>query len=97
MHMDYKLVEVIWIDAEEHGDVGWNDLKSMKAYAKKPCPVMHTVGYVLHQSEEHIAVISTVGTDECSRVEKIPTEFVKEIKVIREENPRARSVKKKGK
>ena len=43
--MDYKLVEVIWIDAEEHGDVGWNDLKSMKAYAKKPCPVMHTVGY----------------------------------------------------
>lgn len=95
--MDYKLVEVIWIDAEEHGDVGWNDLKSMKAYAKKPCPVMYTVGYVLHQSEEHIAVISTVGTDECSRVEKIPTEFVKEIKVIREEKPRTRSVKKKGK
>ena len=93
----YKLVEVIWLDAEEHGDIGWNDLKSMKLYAKKPCPVMHTVGYVLHQSDTHIAVASTVGTDDCSRVEKIPAEFIKEIKVIREEKPRAKSARKKGK
>jgi len=93
----YKLVEVIWIDAEEHGDIGWNDLKSMKAYAKKPCPVMHTVGYVLHECKEHIAVASTIGSEECSRVEKIPSEFIKEIKVIRESPPGTPRAKKKGK
>lgn len=93
----YKLVEVIWLDAEEHGDIGWNDLKSMKLYAKKPCPLMCTVGYVLYEDEHHISVVSTYGSDECSRVEKIPTEFVKEIKVIRENKPRSKSVRKKGK
>jgi hypothetical protein len=42
----YRLVEVIWVDAEEYGEVGWNDLKAMKKYAKKPCPRMRSVGYV---------------------------------------------------
>ena len=26
------LAEVIWYDAEEEGDPGWNDFKKMKAY-----------------------------------------------------------------
>ena len=25
----YPIVEVVWIDAEEKGEVGWNDLKAM--------------------------------------------------------------------
>ena len=69
--MTYKIVEVIWVDAEEHGDVGWNDLKAMKRYAKKPCPTMTSVGYILHQSKTHIALASTVGTEDCSTIEKI--------------------------
>jgi len=77
--MEYKLVEVVWVDAEEHGEIGWNSLKSMKAYAKKPCPVMRSIGYVLHQSKEHIALASTVGKTDCSSIEKIPAEFIKSI------------------
>ena len=97
MQFKYKLVEVIWVDAEEHGDTGWNDLKAMKRYAKTPCPVMHTVGYILHQGPDHIALASTIGPEECSSVEKIPTEFVKEIKVIRDLPVRAAETKNKGK
>ena len=77
----YPLVEVIWVDAEEHGDVGWNDLKEMNKYAKKACPVMKSVGYVLYRGDKHIALADTIGPEECSTVQKIPTEFVK---VIRE-------------
>ena len=29
-----ELVRVIWVDAEEHGEIGWNDFKSIQNYAK---------------------------------------------------------------
>tara|TARA_Y100000004_G_C8836632_1_gene378578 strand:- start:279 stop:569 length:291 start_codon:yes stop_codon:yes gene_type:complete len=94
--MRYRLVEVIWIDAEEYGDTGWNDLKAMKQYAKKPCPEMRTVGYVLHQSDTHISLASTVGEKECSSIEKIPCQFVKNIKEL-DPAPAADSRDQKGK
>ena len=75
----YRLVEVTWVDAEEYGEVGWNDLKAMKRYAKKPCPVMRSVGYVLHQDKDHISLASTVGDKECSTVEKVPCQFIQSI------------------
>lgn len=79
---NYRLVEVIWVDAEEIGDVGWNGLKSTKASAKKPCPTMHTVGYVLFEGPYHISVVSSIGDQECSSLNKIPTAFVKEIREL---------------
>jgi len=79
---DYPIVEVLWVDAEEKGDVGWNDLKEMIKYAKRPCPTMKSVGYVLHRTDEHIALLSTIGPEECSTVEKIPMSFVKEVREI---------------
>jgi len=77
--IDYKIVEVCWLDAEEHGDVGWNDYKSQLAYAKKPCPVMRSVGYLVYEGEEHISLLSTIGDKECSTLEKIPRAFIKSI------------------
>ncbi len=74
---DYKIVEVCWIDAEEQGDVGWNDLKSQLAYAKKPCPVMRSVGYLVYECEEHVSLLSTIGDRESSTLEKIPIGFIK--------------------
>lgn len=77
--IDYKLVEVCWIDAEENGDVGWNDLKSQLAYAKKPCPTMRSVGYMVYDCEEHLSLLSTIGEKDCSTLEKIPKGFIKSI------------------
>jgi len=101
---DYPIVEVLWVDAEEKGDVGWNDLKEMIKYAKRPCPTMKSVGYVLHRTTDHIALLSTVGPEECSTVEKIPMAFVKEVreiviktKVSPSKTPRAQSSKTEGK
>ena len=41
----YNIVLVEWIDAEEHGEVGWNNLKAQLKYAKKECPLMRSVGF----------------------------------------------------
>jgi hypothetical protein len=86
----YPIVEVIWTDAEEHGEVGWNDLKTQLAHAKKPCPEMHTVGYCVYKDEEHISVLSTIGDKESSTLEKIPMGFVKSMKELTENKPDAK-------
>ena len=95
--IDYMLVEVIWVDAEEYGDTGWNDLKAMKRYAKKPCPEMHSVGYVLLNDKHHITLASTIGPKECSTLEKIPTGFIKSISKLTPEIHVEQPTKKKGK
>lgn len=90
----YPIVEVVWVDAEEKGEVGWNDIKEMVRYAKKPCPTMRTIGYQIYRGDDHIALLSTIGPDECSSLEKIPIAFVKEINEL---TPVSREKKAKGK
>ena len=75
----YNIVLVEWIDAEEKGEAGWNDMKEMLRYAKKPCPVMRSVGFEVYRGEDHIALLSTLGSEECSTCEKIPLGFIKSI------------------
>ena len=53
----YPMVEVLWIDAEEHGEVGWNDLKEQLKYAKKPCPTMRNIGYEVYRDDDHISLV----------------------------------------
>tara|TARA_Y100001937_G_C6969664_1_gene262682 strand:+ start:269 stop:565 length:297 start_codon:yes stop_codon:yes gene_type:complete len=84
---EYPIVEVIWEDAVEEGGTGWNDIKEMMREAKKPCPVMHTVGYLVHKGEKHLAVLSTIGGNECSTLEKIPSGFLRSLTTLRESKP----------
>ena len=81
------IVEVIWVDACEEGDVGWNDLDDLLARAAEPCPDMRSVGYVIHHSESHISLISTIGPEECGSLEKIPSEFLKCVTYLKGEKP----------
>jgi len=76
---DYDMVEVMWVDAEEHGEIGWNNLKEQLKYAKKPCPLMRSIGFEVWRDAKHIALISSMGDKECSSVEKIPMGFIKSI------------------
>jgi len=65
----YNIVQVIWVDAEEYGETGWNDKKEMLAYAKKPCPDMRSVGYLVYRDDEHLSLLSTVGVNLTPTVE----------------------------
>ena len=91
----FAVWEVLWEDAEEIGDVGWNAIKELMREAAKPCPVMRTVGYLVYEGERHISLVSTLGPAECSRLEKIPRGFIQEINVLREARPTTRTSGKK--
>ena len=78
----YPMVEVLWIDAEEHGEVGWNDLKEQLKHAKKPCPTMRNIGYEVYRDDDHISLLHSIGNKECSSIEKIPMAFIKSITIL---------------
>jgi transposase len=82
---ELPIAEVVWVDAEECGDIGWNELDELLEKAAEPCPVMRSVGYVLHHCEDHISLISTIGPDECGSLEKIPAEFLKSVTYMKGE------------
>ena len=77
------IVEVLWQDAIEIGEIGWNDLAELRKESRKPCPTMRTVGYCVYYSETHIAVLNTLGGEECSRLDKIPTGFIQSVEFLR--------------
>tara|TARA_Y100001963_G_C6402839_1_gene274884 strand:- start:201 stop:458 length:258 start_codon:yes stop_codon:yes gene_type:complete len=79
----YPKVEVVWVDAEEGGSVGWNDLKEQLKFAKKPCPCMRSMGYEVYRDSNHISLIHSFGDSECSTVEKIPMSFIKDIIILK--------------
>jgi len=70
------VVEVVWYDAEEVGGIGWNDLAETLAEVKKPCPIMQSLGFLAYSDDHQVSILSTVGPDECSRLDKIPRSFV---------------------
>lgn len=78
------IVEVVWFDAEEVGGIGWNDLAETLADTKKPCPIMHTLGFLAYSDDHQISILSTVGPDVCSRLDKIPRSFVIRETIIRD-------------
>ena len=80
----YPKVEVVWVDAEEQGDIGWNNLKEQLKNAKKPAPIMKNIGYEIHRNDDHISLLHSIGKNECSSVEKIPISCVKEIILLNE-------------
>ena len=79
----YPRVEVIWVDAEERGDVGWNNLKEQLKFAKKPCPIMKNIGYEVYRDDDHISLLHCIGKNECSSIEKIPVSFIKDIILLK--------------
>ena len=82
----YPRVEVVWVDAQELGEIGWNDLKEQLKLAKKPCPTMRNIGYEIYRDDDHISLLHSVGKEECSSVEKIPTSFIKDIISLKEKD-----------
>ncbi len=75
----YDIVRVTWTDAEELGETGWNNLKGQLKSARRPCPTIVTVGFLVYQDDTHVSVISSLGPDICGTVEKIPMSFVASI------------------
>lgn len=71
-----KIYHVWWVDAETFGDSGWNDLTEAMESAKVAPPIMQTVGFVLVETEDYVALTDSLGDKECGHVTKIPRSMI---------------------
>tara|TARA_Y100000310_G_C20585240_1_gene765052 strand:+ start:801 stop:1058 length:258 start_codon:yes stop_codon:yes gene_type:complete len=81
--MEYKIVEVYWIDAETTGDGSWMDLTEAIESAILPPPIMRTVGFLLADEDDHISLTDSLGTEECGNINKIPRKMIRQLNEIR--------------
>ena len=83
MDTNYPIVEVLWYDAIEVGEIGWNDVEEMIEESKKPCPLVKSLGYLVHDCEGHISLLRAFHSDGVSTLEKIPKGFIVAINRLR--------------
>lgn len=76
--VEWEMVSITWVDAESDGGSGWQDPEEMMEYARRPLPVMHTVGLLIYEDAEQVAVTDTKGPEEMGGVTKIPRPWIKQ-------------------
>lgn len=78
------LVHVIWVDAQTSGGTGWQDAVDMVEAMKAPAPLVHTVGFLMHEDENRIAVCDTIQADGTAGgyVHLIPTGMLMELTLL---------------
>ena len=84
MNNEYTIVKVCWEDAITSAEAGWTAASEAMEVATAPLPKMVTVGFVLHDNENWIALTDSVGHDEFGQVTKIPKQLIVSISTLRE-------------
>jgi hypothetical protein len=72
----WPVVSVKWVDAEARGGPGWEDPEDMVEFALRPLATVHTVGLLIHECEQFVALTDSRGPDQVGAVQKIPKAWI---------------------
>jgi hypothetical protein len=72
----WPVVSVKWVDAEARGGPGWEDPEDMVEFALRPLATVQTVGLLIHECEQFIAMTDSRGPDQVGAVQKIPKAWI---------------------
>ena len=70
------VVELHWVDAQTSGGSEWMEYDETKSVAKSKLPCMFAVGYLVHEDDTQVAIVSMLGPNESSQVHKIPKSMI---------------------
>ncbi len=78
----WPVVSVRWVDAEARGGPGWEDPEDMVEFALRPLAEVHTVGLLIHECEQFIALTDSRGPDQIGSVQKIPKAWINTMEIM---------------
>jgi len=78
----WPVVSVKWVDAEARGGPGWEDPEDMVEFALRPLATVHTVGLLIHECEQFVALTDSRGPDQVGAVQKIPKAWIMAIELM---------------
>ena len=81
-----RLVWIKWKDAATHGGPDWVYAEDTMKYCHSAPPLMHTIGFVLNETEEFIAVTDKLGLEETGSVNVIPKGMIINCTTLKGEN-----------
>lgn len=77
------MVYIKWVDAICIGSSGWNDPSELDDWAYADPPIMHTMGYLIHSTDDYVVVVDSIGPNEVGCANKIPTAMVQEMYTLK--------------
>ena len=81
--INWPSVAVEWVDAESDGGPGWQDPEDMIEYAKRPLPVMKTVGMLVWEDNEKVVITDSKGPGSMGGVTKIPRAWIRSYYILK--------------
>lgn len=78
----WPVVSIRWVDAEARGGPGWEDPEDMVEFALRPLAEVHTVGLLIHECDEFVALTDSRGPDQVGSVQKIPKAWINVIELM---------------
>ena len=78
----WPVVSVRWVDAEARGGPGWEDPEDMVDFALRPLAEVHTVGLLIHECNEFVALTDSRGPDQVGSVQKIPKAWINVMEIM---------------
>lgn len=81
-NIDWPSVSVEWVDAESDGGPGWQDPEDMIEYAKRPLPIMKTVGMLVWEDNEKVVITDSKGPASMGGVTKIPRAWIRSYYIL---------------
>lgn len=72
----WPVVSISWVDAEARGGPGWEDPEDMVEFALRPLATVHTVGLLIYECEQFMALTDSRGPDQVGAVQKIPKAWI---------------------
>ena len=83
---DSKSLEFLNQIISTHGGPEWVYAEDTMKYCHSAPPLMHTIGFVLNETEEFIAVTDTLGLEETGSVNVIPKGMIITCTTLKGEN-----------
>ena len=72
----WPVIAIRWVDAEARGGPGWEDLEEMVDFALRPPAEVLTVGLLIFENDDYVAITDTRSPDLTGGVQKIPKGWI---------------------
>ena len=72
----WPVISIRWVDAEARGGPGWEDMEEMIEFALRPPAEVMTVGLLIYENDDYVAITDTRSPDLTGGVQKIPKGWI---------------------
>lgn len=78
--MEIDIVRIEWVDSVAH--FGWNQPVEIEDIINNPLSPKYSVGFLLHNDDDHISIAESIGTGNIHNIINIPKKAIIDMVIV---------------